>query len=380
MSENAPGQLLGFALQLPRALCHLLRGEPGCVVCLEVHGDVSTQNLDGRTIAEEDKSSIVGNPVTDKSTDLWKTFSNWVNSVKTGEFDADKTKFILYRNKGGRKGIAEDLAAARTSGEVAAAISRAKEKLSEIEESHPIWEYYKNCMIDNESTFAAVVLNFELETGEGAGFIDVEMEVVRKHVPASQIKILVANLNGWLSRVILDRISERKDGAVSWAEFDNEFRSHFLRARRMELIDFALTNPPTTAEISDYLYLRPRFVQQVELINCTDDEIIGVVTEYLKAQINRNRWIEDELINEELAADFEEKLVKFWRHTHKKISLTNKGLTNEERGQLLLSECSVRQETIGLESPPADTIAGTYHALANSPKLGWHSDWKAKIK
>jgi len=380
LSENAPGQLLGFALQFPRALCHLLRGEPGCIVCLEVHGDVSTKNLDGLTIAEEDKSSIVSNPVTDKSTDLWKTFSNWVNSVKTGEFDAEKTKFLLYRNKGGRKGIAEDFAAATTSGEVAAAILRTKEKLSDLEESHPIWEYYKNCILDNESSFAKVALNFELETGEGAGFTDVEIEVVRKHVPASQIKILVASLNGWISRLVMERIAARKDGTVTWAEFDDEFRSHFLRARRMELIDFALTNPPTTSDIFNHLHLRPRFVRQVELINCTDDEIICAVTEYLKAQINRNRWIEDELINEEVAADFEEKLLKFWRHTRKKISMTNKELTNEERGQLLLSECSVRQETIGLESPPTDTIAGTYHALANSPKLGWHSDWEVKIK
>lgn len=380
MSENAPGQLLGFALQFPRALVHLLRGGPGCIVCLEVHGDVSTQNVDGLTIAEEDKSSIISNPVTDKSTDLWKTFSNWVNSVKKGEFDAEKTKFILYRNKGGRKGIAEDLAAARTSSEVAASISRIKEKLHDIEESHPVWEYYKNCILDNELSFAAVALNFELETGEGAGFLDLEAEVVRKHVPASQIKVLVASLNGWISRLVMERIAAKKDGAVTWVEFDAEFRSHFQRARRMELIDFALRSPPTTSEVFEYIDLRPRFVQQVELINCTDDEIIGAVTEYLKAQINRNRWIEDELINEELAADFEKKLVKFWQHAQKKISMTNKELTNEERGQLLLSECSVRQEMIGLESPPADTIAGTYHALANSPKLGWHSDWKAKIK
>lgn len=380
MSENAPGQLLGFALQFPRALCHLLRGEPGCIVCLEVHGDVSTQHVDGLTLAEEDKSSIVSNPVNDRSTDLWKTFSNWVNSVNSGEFDVERTRFIIYRNKSGRKGVAEKLADAKTIDEVSAVISKAKKKLGKVGDAHPIWEYYKNCIIDNEACFSKVALNFELETGNGAGFTEVEAEVVKKHVPSSQIKPLVASLNGWISRVVLERIAAKGDGAVSWEEFDDEFRSHFMRARRMELIDFALTNPPSASDVFAHVDLRPLFVRQVQLINCTDDEIIEAVTDYLKAQINRNRWIEDDLINEETAADFEEKLVRFWQHTQKKISITNKHLTKEECGQLLLGECVLRQENIGMESPPTATIAGTYHALANSPKLGWHSDWKAIIK
>lgn len=380
MSENAPGQLLGFALQFPRALCHLLRGEPGCIVCLEVHGDVSTQHTDGLTVAEEDKSSIISNPVNDMSTNLWKTFSNWVNSVNSGEFDIERTRFILYRNKGGRNGIANQLSDAKTIEAVSNIISEIKEKLGNTEHTHPIWEYYKNCIINNETCFSQIALNFELETGHGAGFAEVEAEVVKKHVPISQINPLVASLNGWINRVILERIAAKGDGAVTWEEFDNEFRSHFMRARRMELIDFALTNPPSKSDIFTHKDLRPLFVQQVQLINCTDDEVIEAVTDYLKAQINRNRWIEDDLINEEKAADFEAKLVKFWQYTQKKISITNKNLTKEECGQLLLGECVLRQETIGTESPPTATIAGTYHALANSPKLGWHADWKVIIK
>ncbi len=380
MSENAPGQLLGFALQFPRALCHLLRGEPGCTVCLEVHGDVSTHHENGVIHTEEDKSSIISNPINDKSIDLWKTFSNWVNAVKANEFDLAKTKFIIFRNKGGRKGIAELLAATKTDEEVIAVLLKIRKKLDEVGESHPIWNYYKNCVLDNVDCFSKIALNFEIETGDGAGFSEVEDEVIKKHVPTSQIKPLVANLSGWMSRLVLERISEKLDGSITWEEFDKEFKSHFMRARRMELIDFALTNPPLESDVFAHMDLRPLFVRQIELIKCSDDEIIEAVTDYLKAQINRNRWIEDDLINEELAADFENKLVKFWQHTQKRISITYKQISHEERGQLLLGECVVRQETIGVESPPAATIAGTYHALANSPKLGWHADWKARTK
>ena len=43
MSPNAPGPLLGYALQFPRALVHLLRGGPEDVVCVEVMGDVANE-------------------------------------------------------------------------------------------------------------------------------------------------------------------------------------------------------------------------------------------------------------------------------------------------------------------------------------------------
>lgn len=56
-------------------------------MCIEVHGDVATLHSGGFVTAEEDKSSINANPVADKSTDFWKTLSNWVDAAIEGEFD-----------------------------------------------------------------------------------------------------------------------------------------------------------------------------------------------------------------------------------------------------------------------------------------------------
>jgi len=43
---------------------------------------------------------------------------------------------------------------------------------------------------------------------------------------------------------------------------------------------------------------------------------------------------------------------------------------------LLLARCKSRSETIRDMTPPASTIPGTYHALADKPVLGWHPDWE----
>jgi hypothetical protein len=340
---------------------------------------VSTTGPSESVIAEEDKSSIRSNPVTDKSTDLWKTLSNWVNAVLSGELELARTSFVLYRNKSGRKGLAEAFSSAVTKEEAQSCLDQAKQKLKLITEDHAAWQYYKNAAIDNSDILINIILKFHLESGEGAGYVEVEQEIIKKHVPNSQIRTLVQSISGWLTRLVSEKISSGLDARITWEEFDQEFIVHFERARRLELIDFALNAPPSDLQVSHHINVRPVFLQQIELINGTDDDVLEAVTDYLRAQINRSRWIEDDLIDEELAADFEQKLVKFWTNTQRRLSITNRSISQEELGLLLLSECMVRQETIGSKSPPACTIPGTYHALADKPALGWHADWKDKF-
>lgn len=380
MSENAPGQLLGFTIQYPRALCHLLRTAPGGTVCLEVHGDVSTIEPSAAVIAEEDKSSIRSNPVTDKSPDLWKTLSNWVDAVQSGELDPDQTSFILYRNRSGRRGLAEEFSAVTTIEEARTSLESARKKFEGVDEKHAAWRYYKNSVIDNCETLEKIITKFHLESGFGAGYDEVEQEIIKKHVPRSQIRTLVQNISGWLTRYVSEKISSGLDARITWEDFNQQFVVHFDRARRLELIDFALVSPPSTLEVNRHLDIRPIFLRQLDLINSTDDEIIEAVAHYLRAKINREHWIEDELIDEDLAADFEQKLISFWMNARRKISITNKNLSSEEMGELVLRECMIRQENVGTKTPPSFTIQGTYHALANAPVLGWHFDWEGYFK
>ena len=95
MNSIAPGQFLGYTLQLPRALYHLLKSGPGDKVSIEVLSDVATSKLNGLVISEEDKSSIVGNPITNRSIDLWKTFSNWIDAINSGVIDVEKLELEI---------------------------------------------------------------------------------------------------------------------------------------------------------------------------------------------------------------------------------------------------------------------------------------------
>ena len=95
-TPQAAEQYLGYSLQTTRFLARLLEAESGWTVSLEVFGDVGVENADGHQLAGEVKSTHGGNPVSDRSVDLWKTFSNWIDAVKRGDLQLEKTSFEIY--------------------------------------------------------------------------------------------------------------------------------------------------------------------------------------------------------------------------------------------------------------------------------------------
>ena len=95
-SSNVPGTYLGFSLQATRFLVRILKAAIGDVVCLEVFDDVGIEQADGTRIAEQNKSNLTHNPLSDRSVDLWKTFGIWIDACVCGRLDPDKTIFEIY--------------------------------------------------------------------------------------------------------------------------------------------------------------------------------------------------------------------------------------------------------------------------------------------
>ncbi|GMK38805.1 hypothetical protein PCCS19_18590 [Paenibacillus sp. CCS19] len=372
MKSNAPGQLLGFAIQFPRALYHLLRSSPQDCICVEVLGDVAIIKSNGEIEAEEDKSSINSNPLTDRSVDLWKTFSNWIEAISDGELIVEKTKFILFTNQSGRPSIVNKFHDAIDQPAITAAIKHTKSKLGKTKPDHEIWKYYDHVVNKNETLLKEIIKRFELQIGNESGMDEVRLELKKKHVFEGQIEFFIDNLNGWLLRVITDRIAKKINAIIRWEEFDHQFKVLFDRSRSRELIDFTMhySKEDVKIKIQEQVDKRPIYLQQLEKINLPERKILNAISDYLRADVNIDKWIEDEIIDAELAEDFEGRLIRFWENQCDKISIIHQSKSESEQGQLILIECTSRQETIRELTPPESTIPGVYHSLADSPEIG----------
>lgn len=376
MKSNAAGQLLGYSLQFPRAFFHLLKSGPGDTVSIEVLGDVARRLANGEVISEEDKSSLYGKAITDKSTDLWKTFFNWINAVKGGELDVNKSKFLLYTNKSGRKSIVDLFSDAKNEGYAEEAVKKTKETLSDITTEHDIWKYFDFVVNQNEKLLLKIILQFEVHYGSNAGYAEIDEEIKKKLVPPNHINFLRDKISAWVTRITLDKITKKEPTWITWEEFNKEFLVVFERIRKRELIDFALESPPKNEEIQKQLSIRPCYIRQLDFVECSDDEIVEAVSHYLRADVNLHNWIEKEIIDEDIAQTFNDELKGFWGNQKKRIAITEKKISEVERGQLLLIDCKSKQVEIRGEQPPYPTIPGAYHSLANEKVLGWHPEWK----
>lgn len=375
---NAPGQLQGYALQLQRALLYLVSGGPGSSVCVEVLGDVGSLSSK-EVIAEEDKSSITSNPVGNKSTDLWKTFYNWVRMVELGELDPAKTRFILYTNIKGKKAIVDKLSEVDSSETVDSALVEVKKILEDIDSQHSIYNHL-SYLFDKKAIFKSIVLRFGFYVGSMTGSDEVKEELTKLVLPEQHIDHIHEELLGWVTNLVMERIANKKDPIIKWEEYRERSSVIFRRVRSRELIDFTTEYFSGDDIVKDELRKLPYYLQQLDVIGLDDEEKVVAVSDFLRSSINIDKWIEDELIDESMAQDFENKLLGYWRNAKRKISITNNDHSLEDRGKILYADCMSRQETIGNQHPPSPTVPGAFHNLANDDLLGWHESWKDIIK
>lgn len=385
MKNNAPSQLLGYAIQIPRALYHLLLSSPGDTICVEVLGDVATIKKNSKVISEEDKTSTNKNPLFDKSEDLWKTFYNWIKAINDGYLSVEKTSFLLYCNKTGNKNsIVNQFHKVLNEQDAKKALKEVKEKFRNINNKHIIWKHYDYVINKNTSLLVKILPKFELVTSKGIGLDEVRTELKRMHFFEPQIEYIIEVFNGWLYSVIMEKISNNERANISWEIFHDKIKTIFDRARTRGLIDFALVDKQSIdtqvkKQMKKQIKESPYYIQQLDAINVSEDEIVEAVTDYLRAQVNRGKWIEGEIIDEIIASDFEKRLRDFWKNEKKRINIIESARPEEEKGMLVYLGCKLRLEKINDMTPPNGTISGTYHGLSNECLIGWHPQWEDRF-
>src|SRR5204862_1809732 len=86
-SSNVPGQALGYSLQFTRMAAMLFEAGPGTLVSFEVFDDVGEEAGDGTQTFVQTKSALRGNPLADRSVELWKTLANWSEAIRGRQHD-----------------------------------------------------------------------------------------------------------------------------------------------------------------------------------------------------------------------------------------------------------------------------------------------------
>lgn len=385
-SANVPGQYLGYSLQTTRFLVRLLESKKGGVVSLEVFDDVGVESRDGKKTAEQGKSALASNPISDRATDLWKTFSNWLDSVREGILDIDTTSFEIYVSHPKRGKIVKKFSDAKTLREAKQALEEAKLELWGIDPNYEkrdkvaslIKDYVEKIFLEDEKIICKIIQNFTLVCGSGSPQIDLKELLKKSLCPDELVEVVLGYALGWVKKETDILLEKRIPANILVDDFRNEITSFIRKYDRRTILASVSTIPDQTT-IENHLKKLSIYIKQLELIDSDDEQKYEAVSDFLRAGIDRTYWAQNCLIHGSSFEDFEASLKREWGNLKTEIKIENANKDEVQRGLLLYSKCQrFKQNLEGLEVPSHFT-SGCFHTLSDVKSIGWHPDYKKKL-
>jgi hypothetical protein len=386
-NPQVPGQLFGYSLQAIRLLSLALDASPGTILSLEVFEDVGTVDEAGNAVASQTKSGLETNPISDRAVDLWKTFSNWLSAVGSGQLSTALTHFEIYLAKRHTGKLVTLFHAAKTEEEAKAALESARAVLWGAAPKYPkkktlaetIAPFVNHVLDLSSKDTLGIIQRFELSVAAKDPLRDLRPKVNAKWVRPESVDLVIKYAHGWIKEKLDGLLLEGKAATLSVDEFNAEIAAYLPR------IDFRqiLTAIAGRLELTDDTIAAEQvrtYVRQLELIDYSEEDVMEAINNFLRASAERAAWSEAGIVHDGSFDEYEESLIAYWKNKRAVQRVIHKSLSCVERGKLLLADCSMHQQKLqGLEVPAFFT-PGSFHALAEERTVGWHPDYEALLR
>jgi hypothetical protein len=351
-------------------LWYLLNAPADGSVSLEVLGDVAATDSSRGTIVEETKSRVgQANPIADHSIDLWKTLYNWHAAIKCGDVDPANTTFVLHTNRPFSGAIAQSFHDAQNVEQAGAAIAHARKVLLGTAKfpSAPakgLKPYVETLFSpDARDTFEAIVARFRLESGTPIAETELFSSLRMKAIGDEVTDLVLIQLLGWLKTRTDHDIAARRPALVHARDFRIELVSLARKFDRQQILaSFAPPLLPADAQQQQHL-ATSTYIEQLDLIESSDEDKLGAVADYLSAEADRIAWAERGLVHSSTFDQLEKELTVAWRSCRTRVTVQSADRPECDRGKLLYSDCCLHRITVQSMEPPSHFCRGSFHAL-----------------
>jgi hypothetical protein len=384
-SPHVPGQYAGYSLQARRVLARLLDAPPGSKVSLEVFDDVGVETTDGLRQAEQVKSTLRGNPVSDRSLDLWKTFSNWVDAVRKGELVIGKTTFDIYVSRKVSGKIVQSFSDAESPSDALDAFIRARESLWGPAPGHILKsklpetiDRFVKTVFEAQDITIGIIKAFTFASGSGDSYADLEAQIEQKFISPEFVSDVLTHGLGWVKRTTDQLIEKGRPAVVSRDLFHREITTYVRKIAYRGILE-SYAKSPSQQEIDSDLQLRV-YVRQLEMIDCDDEDKLEAVKDFLLASVDRTHWSEKGLVHDSSFDEFEENLIRTWRNNRRASAVEASHHDDINKGKLLYSRCSAHTAQLEGFDVPGHFTPGSFQALSDDGIVGWHPDYLNRLK
>lgn len=386
--HSAPGQLAGYLFQPERALFWLAKCERGGVVGVETGDDVVLKGADGTKTYEQDKSTISSHrtPLTDRSEELWKTLSIWVEAVKSGEIQIGTARLVIATTAVLPSCLAKDLGKeSKTPAEIAACIRQLRS--TGAAPSATIASYTATVLGCSDQELSAIIERISVIDGSdgssGQALKDKLLSElhIADHLPGDAI---LQSLYGWICDTLMQLWRNGKPGWITFEQFVRQLHQVIRLHERRTFRERARDLVPVSDEDRKSHRTRP-FVKQLLLVLREDEEdiLISAIDDFIRSVNERNRLSQQGNITREDLKAFDDRLHDRWQLIFKNITRKKSADDGEarERGWQVFSDTLDHREPLAGEPTEEHYLTrGSYHKLADLIRLGWHPDYKQRMQ
>jgi len=382
-THEASASALGYIFQAQLALLELLRGQedrPDGAISLELHDDVAWEE-DGRPVELlQVKHHIRGvRSLGDKDDDVWRTIQSWMDTHAPG--DECGPLLTLITTQQARSGTAMDALKAPNS-----APARALELL--------IVAARESKAKESQNARAAFLA---LHPGERAVFVrrmrvidgspsidDLDAMVrvkLRAVLPESHADSFMRQLWAWWYEQTVNMLQKRHTSVsvTRLMQRISRIRDDYTPDRLPTLVDRGDFPPDAGVELADAC-----FVHQLLWVGA-GRQLDKAMVDYYRAYTQTVAWLEDDLVDLDELARFEDNLTDEWQREFD-WTLDDLGDDATDREQERAGKALLRRtldETryqIREAYDEAFFSRGKHHELADLGRIGWHPDFEARVQ
>jgi hypothetical protein len=379
-STSVPDSYRGFSLQATRFLFYLLKAKTGDTVSLEYFEDVGVERADGTKVAEQDKSYLSSNPLTDRSVVFWKALRNWIDAANEGVLPPTSSHFIAYAPAAHMGVIVQAFHDATTIDDAKAALNKARVTLTsggKWDISEAAQDHVKVVFGADETVVAQVITRFTVDSTQERPEDVLKAVLLDKLVGEDSFDSVIRWAHGWVKQRI-DACLERGEPARVAQKAFHEPLLNFVQTHDRVNILRSVAGAPTDEQVKEEVVYRD-YVKQLRVIDLDDIDILQAVNDFLSASIDRTVWSDEGMISQQSLDVLERELTTTWRNKQRKTQIAFSSKPSHEQGQLTYSECMDHAARLDGLDTPTHFIRGSFHALADDRTIGWHPEYASAM-
>ena len=385
-SHDASEQMLGYLYQVRYALALLLKNDnPNFQISIEKFDDVAfvEDDIPKQLIQVKHHVKKYGD-LTDMSTDLWRTLKVWIDIIIKSPDLVDDTNFLIITTAAAPNNTAAYYLKENINRDPDKAYGILKKVCVE-SKSKENKKFYEVFFKMDQNIIRKLISKIYVVDG-ASNIINVEKDIRNRIryscVPKFENAIL-ERLEGWWYAQAIKALCSDSPVFVN----QNQVRFYISSLSK----EYSDDNLPIDVLDVDLEEIQPSdneniLCEQLKLLNFKNHRMQIVLRDYYRAFQQRANWVRNDLLYMNELEKYESELIDEWGHCffamEEDLSICSNVTEDEkiEKGRKLFSELENKNFRIRPKCDSPFVMRGSYHILASRLKIGWHIDFKKRLK